>query len=483
MEAGNADVVNSKRAGDAQREDESPWPSGRTPEGAPWGASRKVAFRFAFSYLSLYLYPLSATLGWFWWFWFRWEEHTYEAPWRQVVPWVAAHILRLRYEVSVSTSRDSTYEYVKVLCFVLIAALATVVWSVIDRKRIAHPKLNQWIRFYVRVVLAFTMIGFGVFKIIPMQMPPPGLTTMMRPFGDLGPWPNSLLWNFMGASAGYVILCGLVETLGGVLLLIPGMTTLGALVSLGALVNVFTLSGFYEVPVVLGVAHLILLASFLLVPDIHRLVNLLVLNRGTEPERRRPLFRRRWLHYSLWGVQWALGIYVIVIQLSRASTYTHLNNSVPVTTPIYGIWSVDEFTVDGQSRPPLLTDNLRWQRVIFDSEPIMFPKMIATIQEMSGQFSSYVATPDTNNSTLSWRSPENAELNELRSLNHMTVGGQGNVEMNYNRLSPDAMILDGLMNGHRLRVTLKKEDRQFTLKTLRFRWITENKDLLLSPEE
>src|ERR1700730_2643060 len=473
MEAGNADVVNSKRAGDAQREDESPWPSGRTPEGAPWGASRKVAFRFAFSYLSLYLYPLSATLGWFWWFWFRWEEHTYEAPWRQVVPWVAAHILRLRYEVSVSTSRDSTYEYVKVLCFVLIAALATVVWSVIDRKRIAHPKLNQWIRFCVRVVLAFTMIGFGVFKIIPMQMPPPGLTTMMRPFGDLGPWPNSLLWNFMGASAGYVILCGLVETLGGVLLLIPGMTTLGALVSLGAVVAVFTQTGLYCVPVVLGAGHLILLALFLVLPDLRRLINLFVLNRVADPQPRPPLLRRRWANYSLWGIQWGLGIYLIAMMLSRGLTETRLRSSVPVTTPLYGLWKVNEFTANGQVHPPILTDNLRWQRVIFDSDTRLSPRMIATIQDMDGQFCPYVATLDKNTSTLSLSNPSKTELIEFQLLIHTQVGGQGSAQLNYNRLSPDAMILEGLMNGNRFRVTLKKEERQFALKTLGFHWITD----------
>jgi hypothetical protein len=186
------------------------------------------------------------------------------------------------------------------------------------------------------------------------------------------------------------------------------------------------------------------------------------------------------LRYSLWGAQWALGISLIVTQLSWARTISRLNNSLPVTAPLYGIWSVDEFSVDGQLRPPLLTDNLRWQRVIFDSDQAMFPKMVATIQAMIGQFFSYVATLDTHNSTLSMKSPGNKELNELQSVNHMTTGGQGNAEMNYNRVSPDAVILDGLMNGHRLRVALKKEDRQFTLRTLRFRWITEDKDMPLS---
>ena len=67
-----------------------------------------------------------------------------------------------------------------------------------------------------------------------------------------------------------VSLPGSGVTLGGILLLIPGTITLGALISLGAVINVFTFSTFYDVPVRLGVAHMILCACFLLLPDIPR---------------------------------------------------------------------------------------------------------------------------------------------------------------------------------------------------------------------
>jgi hypothetical protein len=165
--------------------------------------------------------------------------------------------------------------------------------------------------------------------------------------------------------------------------------------------------------------------------------------------------------------------------LSHGRTFFHQINSLPLTNPFYGIWRVDEFTADGQARPPLLTDNLRWQRVIFDSLPGLSPKMIATIQEMNGQFSPYVATPDTNNGILSLRSPSNADLNiaAVRLLIHTNVGEQGNAQLNYNRLSPDAMTLEGVINGHRLHVMLKKEEREFALKTQRFHWIIEEKDV------
>jgi len=59
------------------------------------------------------------------------------------------------------------------------------------------------------------------------------------------------------------------------------------------------------------------------------------------------------------------------VALSGASTTRQQLDRMPLTNPFYGIWSVDEFAADGEVRPPILTDNLRWQRVIFDSNPYL----------------------------------------------------------------------------------------------------------------
>ncbi len=452
----------------------------QTQTAQSWSTAHKVGFRFAFCYFCLYLYPLSATLGWYWWFWVRWEEHKYETPWRQIVPWVATHIWGVKASVSPNVGGDSPYEYVKVFCIAVLALLATVLWSVIDRNRFGYSNWDRWLRLWLRLVLAYTMLGFGMMKVIPVQMDPPTLTSMMVPIGDLGPWPYSLLWTFMGASAGYQIFCGVVEVTGGILLLIPGTTTLGALVSLGAVVNVFMMNGFYGVPLKLGVAHLILITLYLLLPDVRRLMNVLVLNRGTEPERRQPLLRPRWLNYSLWGVAWALGVYALAVQFSWAANYTKRLHSVSATNPLYGIWRVTGFDADGEPRPPLLTDTLRWQRIIIDSD-VRLSHIMATVQEMDGRFSSYIATPDTRTHTLSLRSTQEADgQSEFALAVHMRVGGHGSAELNYNRGSPDALTLDGLMNGHRIHVTLNKENRQFTLKKLGFHWIVKDEDVRLS---
>jgi uncharacterized membrane protein YphA (DoxX/SURF4 family) len=378
---------------------------------------------------------------------------------------------------TVFDSVDTTYDFVKVFCLLLTAVLATVIWSLIDRRRSTYAKLDQWLRLYLRALLAITMIGFGTYKIVLLQAQPPDLITLMQPYGDLGP--GRLFWTFLGSSEGYKIFAGVVETLGGVLLLVPGFATVGAMVSLGALVAVFTEAGFYGAGVKLPVGHLILLASFLILPDAPRLIDLLVLNRRIEPQPRLLLFSRRWMNYSLWALQWAAGLYAAMTMLSAGYKSVRLRNSVSEITPLRGIWKVDEFKWDGEIRPPLLTDSLRWQRLIFDTNPSLASRAIATIQQMDGQFApAYMAVVGANDSSLSLRTPSTAEMEATRAqLMHTRAGGAGNAELSYKRPSQGVMILDGLMNGHRLEVTLQKEERQFLVQTIQFHWIRENEDI------
>jgi hypothetical protein len=441
---------------------------------AHWGTLHQVAFRFACSYLFLYVFPFPFSLSWG-----GRTGEIHETMWHKIVPWVAIHVLRLRFAITiypeVSGGSDTRYDYVKVFCIALVAAVATVVWSMIDRNRLSYSRLNQWIRLYVRLVLAAAMLSYGGGKVIPQQMPPPSLSTLIQPVGDLTPY--RLLWAFMGASPGYEIFCGAVEMLGGVLLLIPATTMLGALLSLAAITNVFLLNTFYDVNVKLWALHLLLFAWFLLLPDVRRLVNLFVLNRGNEPKPMRPLFQRRWLNCSAWGVQVALGIYFIVTTFAAVIPSFHRIESLPVTNPLYGIWIVDEFTADGTVRPPLLSDDLRWQRMIFTSPSGL------TIQDMKGQFFPYAVTMDKSKNTLLIASVEVAGTstpwwNEWISgpIYDAYWRSRGYTELNYSKPQPDAMVLEGRMNGHQFHVTLKKEQRQFVLQERRHRWINDECD-------
>src|SRR5438046_8624261 len=82
---------------------------------ADWSRVQLFAFRFAFVYLILYFLPFP----------FGAFPHTgslaqkYESLWHKLVPWAGKHVLHLSHEIMTSTncSGDTTYEYVRVLCF------------------------------------------------------------------------------------------------------------------------------------------------------------------------------------------------------------------------------------------------------------------------------------------------------------------------------------------------------------------------------
>jgi hypothetical protein len=136
-----------------------------TAEMVQWNLGLKIAFRFAFCYFVLYCFPFpvgalpyTQKLG-------NW----YELLWHKLVPWVAQHWLRLAQPITVFSngSGDTTYDYVKVLCFLVIAAVVAIAWSVLDRKRKDYAKLHHWLRLYVRVTLGATLLSYGGYKVIP----------------------------------------------------------------------------------------------------------------------------------------------------------------------------------------------------------------------------------------------------------------------------------------------------------------------------
>ena len=158
-----------------------------------------------------------------------------------------------------------------------------------DRRRPNYVTFHKWFRLALRFALASEMFLYGLSKAIPLQMPFPYLTRLLEPYGNFSPM--AVLWSSVGASTSYEIFTGCAETLGGLLLLIPRTTTLGALVCLADMIQVFMLNMTYDVPVKLFSFHLILFSLFLLAPDARRLFNFFLTDRAVVPTRQIPLFR------------------------------------------------------------------------------------------------------------------------------------------------------------------------------------------------
>ena len=157
----------------------------------------------------------------------------------------------------------------------------------LDRRRTSYATAHAWFRLCVRFVLAAQMFEYGMTKVIPTQFPAPSLETLVTPVGDLTL--SALLWTTIGSSPAYEIFTGCVEVLGGLLLLLPRTTLLGALISLGAAIQIFALNMTFDIGLKLISFHLIVLALVLLAPHWRRLLDVFVLNRTVTPASEVPL--------------------------------------------------------------------------------------------------------------------------------------------------------------------------------------------------
>ena len=198
------------------------------------------------------------------------------------------------------------------------------------------------------------MIGSGIARLIPVQMPPPSPFDFLRRLGELTPM--ELVWTFVGASPAFQSITGLAGLAGGVLLLFPRTTLLGALICAANLAMAIALSLCYDMPFTPYLSFLLLLAVLLIAPDLRRLANLFLLDRAVEPAEEPATAPAPQLAMSLL----ALG----VIAWSFVSAGLRFKELYPPKPPFYGAWSVEEFAVNGED-VPMFTKPDRWRWAVF----------------------------------------------------------------------------------------------------------------------
>jgi hypothetical protein len=368
---------------------------------------------------------------------------------------VAIHIFHLSGPVTVyppvNGSGDTTLDYIQDLCFVVLAALVTIVWSILDRRRSEYVKLHQILRICMRYALALTLFSYGFAKVIPTQFIFPGLSRLIEPLGEFSPM--GLLWTFMGYSTPYIVFSGLAEVTGGTLLLFRRTATLGAMASAAVLLNVVMLNFCYDVPVKLYSTNLLLMAIFLMAPDVGRLANMLVLNRPTQPAKIDwPSFNRRWMKLATVAVK-VVFVGYFVFSTVQGSLNGYRKFVVGPKPPLYGLYEVEGFTRNGVELPPLTTDTTRWKRVIVQSSTAI------SIRMMDDSARGYSTTYDSAKNTI--------------TLIAATDKNKNNV-FQYSWPDPNHLVLTGVFMNDSLAVKLRKTDpSKFLLVNRGFHWINE----------
>ncbi|HTV64499.1 MAG TPA: hypothetical protein VMD98_02785 [Bryocella sp.] len=420
----------------------------------PWSLAKRIGFRFIFSYFLLYIGPGAVgALG-------LNEKVTgyhavFTALWHRIVPWFGTNVLGLNGNLTevANGSGDQLYDYVLILCMLLAACIATIVWSLLDRRRTEYRQLYEWLKLGMRLLMVTAMMTYGAAKILPMQFADVPLVRLVDPLGYNTP--QGLLWLFMGYSKAYSFFGGCAEMLGGLLLVVPRFTTLGALVSLGALSNVLMLNLCYDVPRKIFTTHLVLIAIFLILPDAKRLTDVFILNRTVAPTVDLPLLKDKQLNRGVLALQYfyCTAIFFIAMHVAYQGA---VKNAAHVAPPLYGIWYVEDYAIDNASVPALVTNRERWHYVVFDWSDIV------TIQPMEGglQFCNF---------TLG----EGGRSLDLVDIDHPAWKARFVLESR----GSDQLLMTGEANGHAVTASLRRVDLsdpiRFQLPNRGFHWITQ----------
>ena len=396
-----------------------------------------VAFRFGVVYLTLFSLAtqISGSLIPNPWFTYRGLGRLW--PMRDVTHWVARTFFGVDVPLDDVSGGETLFFWIQWVWLLVASVVITAVWSLLARRRRYSPWV-PWLRLAVRVLLAASMLEYGMTKVIPTQFPAPPLTALVTPAGEMTL--SALLWTTIGSAPAYQIATGCVEVLAGVLLLLPWTVPLGAILALVSLLQVLLLNLTFDIGVKLVTAHLIVLAVILLVPAIRLKTDTTLevrLKADTTIGRLLPV---------------ALGVYLLATQAWINWNFWHVAAGGRAQSVLHGIWNVERLTVDGAARPAESNDyDRRWRRVIFEKEAEL------VIQRTDDSFARYGLAVERSSGTLT-----------------LTKGTsrRWSSRLTYDRTSADQMTLAGEIDGQRIDAALRRVDPSaFPLLNSGFRWV------------
>ncbi|GAB2665914.1 hypothetical protein GCM10027088_50890 [Nocardia goodfellowii] len=366
-----------------------------------------------------------------------------------LLQWVGWQVFGITAVPLVTTGgRDHLIFWMLLFCILVVSVAGTAVWTLLDR-RSEYRRLAGWFFVFIRLCVAGSMMNYGLAKLIPTQMPPPALRTLITPYGDFTSL--DVLWYQVGVSLPYEVLLGAAEVLGAILLFIPQTRIAGAILVMVDIALVFVMDVCFGVYVRTLSGHLLLMSLLLLAPEARRLVNVLLLDRpagiSTAPY---PFHTKRSRRIAA-GAQILLGIWVGTAFLPMSIDYWREQH--PPESPVYGIWTVTEFTRDGIEVPPLTTDRTRWRKVVFDE-----PGWV-TYQRMDDSLVDVRSTIDIATHRIELSGPSDTEPKPLALFT-------------FEHESDDRLRLTGSLNGHPVSITLDRVDlSQFPLRNYQFQWV------------
>lgn len=328
-----------------------------------WSLLERIGFRFSCIYFSLFIIIQNNGAYPFW----QWLMQKPTEWLQQFIPWVGQHILGLSKDITVFTngSGDTTYDYVIVLCIFCSALFGTLIWSILDRKRLHYTKLFYWLRVAIRCYVALMLIHYGLVKVIKLQFPSPTFYRLIEPYGESSPM--GLAWTFLGFSKGYNLFMGIAEV-AAILLLFRRTLTFGLIITLMTTANVMAVNYFYDVPVKIVSTHLVLMTVFLLLRDFKTLWQFFFTNIPVSLSLQQvPIAKKKWGIASR-AFKWVVISYVLGYGFIEAIRSQDMYGATAPKPPLYGLYEMTYLEKNGEAVPANIYDTERWRYLLIEYE-------------------------------------------------------------------------------------------------------------------
>ncbi|WP_273567301.1 hypothetical protein [Maribacter halichondriae] len=285
-----------------------------------------------------------------------------------LITWFGNDLLGIESKISNSViiSGDKLYDYLLLLFFIILALLGSFIWSFIEKRNRPYEKLNYIFEIILRYFLAYQMIYYGIFKIIPVQFFEPYFSTLLQSYGKASPM--GIFWTMMAVSKGYALFAGLAEFIGGVFLFFRKTKLLGSLISIGVLINVVAVNFFYDIPVKLFSIELLIIAILLIVPYLSRLSKVILSNRAVEK-----IILPSYYDKGKWKtirpfLKWGFVAIFCYTTLSTALKAYSFHREKEKTIPLYGLYEISTLITNNDSITTQVKYADTWRYLIIEHD-------------------------------------------------------------------------------------------------------------------
>ncbi|MGB3154420.1 MAG: hypothetical protein WBB06_07465 [Chitinophagaceae bacterium] len=445
---------------------------------SPWNVYQKFAFRFVFIFFILFIvcldWSVNSILSNFYY------NGNLAEFLDSVISWTGKQLFHIQYTIISpydGQHNDRVYIYLLYFIMVVMGVLGAIIWSVLDRKRTNYQTLYYWLTVFVRYYLAFTLFMFALEKFFKIQFPDLGYYTLTEPLGDMSPM--SLAWAFYGYSYGYNVFMGLAES-AALFLLFRRTTALGALLTMATLANVMAVNFNYDVHAKMYPTALFLMAFFLLLKDLKRLMQFFFTGQAISlPVIKAPVFKKRWMNISKIVLKvLVIGYFTILPVMDYFGFKKNSEERGKAKSQISGVYDVDTFVTN---KDTLSNDNpLRWKQIVIGDkmvEAVRFKDDSIAFLYVSVNKKEIIVSGDQTDLQTKMQEIYNEQgMGIYPQMDSILIARQIENSLRFEFPDSTTLKLKGMIKNDSVFITAKRKPfdiKNFRLMKRRFHWITE----------